>query len=366
VPDSLTSFLSDLFSENDGVISFERFMQEALYHPDYGYYTANIRSVGGHRGDFTTSPELSQLPATAIASWILEEAANTPALKTEKPLHVIEIGGGDGSLAHGIFQSWPWLQRRRIRYHLVEVSPVLRGHQEEKLHRWRKQCRWHTDITAALKEANGCALVFSNELIDAFPAIAVRWSADNNQWEEIHLKFDPNTGMKEVFLPLTECRSRDLEQTYSVLKDEIDSRKNGDRREFHHSARSWIKSWIDLLQHGSILTIDYGNTVGSLYHRRPEGSLRAYYQHQRLNGAAIYQRFGRQDLTADVNFTDLENWGTEFDLETIRLESLKKFIGRYHPKKSGATQTTAFDSSDFVTDADGSGEAFKALLQRKP
>ena len=341
-------------------------MQEALYHPGFGYYTANIRSIGGHRGDFTTAPELSQLPAKAIAAWIIKEASSSPSLQKTKPLHVIEIGCGDGSLACEIFRSWNWLQRRQIQYHLVEVSPVLRERQQQKLQRWRKHCHWHDDIIPALKIAEGCALVFSNELIDAFPAAAIRWNADNKQWEEIHLKFDPESGLQEVFIPLNQSRSGDLDRWYSVLKKNEGSRQNGERREFHASAREWMNSWIDQLQHGSLLTVDYGNTVDSLYHRRPEGSLRAYFRNQRIIGPALYNRFGQQDLTADVNFTDLESWGSDSGLEAIRLESLKDFIHRHNPQTKGREQPASFDSSAFVTDADGSGEAFQTLLQRRP
>ena len=32
--------------EGNGFISFERFMELALYHPQLGYYTKNIKRVG--------------------------------------------------------------------------------------------------------------------------------------------------------------------------------------------------------------------------------------------------------------------------------------------------------------------------------
>lgn len=341
-------------------------MQEALYHPDFGYYTANINTIGGLRSDFTTAAELSSLPAKAIATWILEEASLSPFLKNSKPLHVIEVGGGDGSMARGIFQSWNWWQRRKIRYHLVEISPRLRQNQQEKLQAYRKYCQWHSDINAALTAASGTAVVFSNELIDAFPAMALRWNEEQQEWQEIHLTFTRESGLQEIFVPLEKSRARELHRWHSVLKEnKQSSRQNGIRRELHRSARSWMKSWIEQLHHGSLLTIDYGNHLSPLYHRRPEGTLRAYYQHQRLNGAALYQRFGRQDLTADVNFTDLENWGEHFGLEPIRFESLKSFTQRYGPQTDGMLSPNHFASSSFVTDPSGSGEAFQTLLQRK-
>ncbi len=58
-----------------------------------------------------------------------------------------------------------------------------------------------------------------------------------------------------------------------------------------------------------MITVDYGDLAETLYTRRVGGSLRAYWKHQCFTGMEIYARFGRQDLTADVNFSDLISWG---------------------------------------------------------
>ena len=57
-----------------------------------------------------------------------------------------------------------------------------------------------------------------------------------------------------------------------------------------------------------MLTIDYGDIAERLYHRRLHGSLRAYLFHQRILGSAVFENRGLQDITADVNFTDLVAW----------------------------------------------------------
>eukprot|EP01031_Cornospumella_fuschlensis_P020213 gene20213-24780_t len=67
-------------------------MARALYDPQRGYYTRNIRTVGA-RGDFSTSATLSPLLGQAIAAWLTEESRLQPQVK-----HIIEIGPGDGSL----------------------------------------------------------------------------------------------------------------------------------------------------------------------------------------------------------------------------------------------------------------------------
>src|SRR5450432_3905166 len=49
-----------------GWISFERFMELALYAPGLGYYSAGARKLGPG-GDFVTAPEISPLFGACIA-----------------------------------------------------------------------------------------------------------------------------------------------------------------------------------------------------------------------------------------------------------------------------------------------------------
>ncbi len=61
-----------------GVLPFARFMELALYCPDYGYYEAK-KDNPGRRGDFYTSVNVGelfgQLLAFQFAGWLELEAA---------------------------------------------------------------------------------------------------------------------------------------------------------------------------------------------------------------------------------------------------------------------------------------------------
>lgn len=99
-----------------------------------------------------------------------------------------------------------------------------------------------------------------------------------------------------------------------------------------------------------MLTIDYGAVIESLYHRQPAGTVRGYFLQQRITGPAIYQNIGRQDLTADINFTDMIGWSSFF-ADSSALQSQRDFLLPWvlatHPGDAHAV------------DAMGAGEAFR-------
>jgi SAM-dependent MidA family methyltransferase len=343
MPD-LRTFLDQTFARCGGEMSFEDFMAMALYDPEIGYYTTGISDVGGRVGDFATSASLSGALGKAIAGWIRSEMR--PLLAKGGPVHLIEVGGGNGALAAAVLKSLGWWRRRRVRYHLVEISPRLQEKQRETLARY--DVTWHGEIATALRSAEGRALIFSNELVDAFPAKWLRWNAGADLWEEIFVSYDAATGLKEVFRP---CPPDLDPETYSALA--LPNRSDGQRIEILPAFRHWINNLSLHWKTGAMLTIDYGSPEASgVYHRRSAGTMRAYFRHERIEGGGVYSRIGRQDLTADVNFADLMRWGEALGWETVSLATQREFLERYGV------------GADLLA-GEGVGEAFQVLMQRK-
>jgi len=181
------------FAAEGGQISFKKFMEIALYDSELGYYSTNIQTVGGRSADFSTWATLGNL-GSGIAVWLWEEWLHHQWERGK--LHVIEVGGGDGSLANQILKQLSWRTRRRLTYHIVDVSGPLREQQKARLKKFRN-VQWHGDIESALQVANQQALIFSNELVDAFPANWFRW--DGQQWQEVMVRFDKKSGLSEQF-----------------------------------------------------------------------------------------------------------------------------------------------------------------------
>ena len=115
-----------------GPITVAEYMTAALTHPVHGYYMK--RDVFGRKGDFITSPEISQVFGDLIGVWCVScwEQLGKPAR-----VRLVECGPGRGTLmadvlrASAVFPSF----HRALSVHLLEVSPHLRGVQRRTLAR---------------------------------------------------------------------------------------------------------------------------------------------------------------------------------------------------------------------------------------
>jgi len=274
-------------------------MGEALYHPDFGYYTTQIRGIG-RRGDFSTWPVKDDILGRAIARWL-----------SDRTRHVIEVGAGQGQLAKAVLRASGFLRRWRTVYHIVEISPVLRECQQALL---GTSVQWHEEIGSALRAAGGEADIFSNELVDAFPCRVFEKS--DVGWQELCLRIE-NGKAHEVLRDSSLPRSSAFASGAPL----------GSRVEVHESYHEWLASWRPQWRRGRMLTIDYGPSQHEQARQHFRGTLRAYSHHQRLTGSDVYASFGHRDITADVNFSDLVQWGNDLGITTTRLAGLDAFLG---------------------------------------
>lgn len=316
--------------------SFASFMARALHDPERGYYARRIRDVGGARGDFATVATLSPLLGQAVAAWLVECRRQQPEIRD-----VIEVGAGNGELMHRVRHSLGWWRRRGFRWHVMETSPVLRERQRQRLGRG---VAWHEGLAPALERCGGAAWIYHNELLDAFPMRLAQWQA---------------CGWQEVFLETGQGRARELLEPLSMTDEQRgrfsalswQPKAAGQRCELQEAVYDWLKTWLPAWRAGVMLTIDYGDFFPALYHRRPHGTLRAYFMHQRFEGAEIYERPGRQDITADINFTDYRAWLQDAGVEELWSGTQAQFITSRLPQATGA-----------MVDSEGAGGAFKVFL----
>src|SRR5690606_18741422 len=102
---ALTARIAGEIAAAGGAISFERYMELALYAPGLGYYVGGARKFGAD-GDFVTAPEISSLFGAALArpcAEILERVGGEGA--------ILEFGGGTGRLAADVLAALAGLGR---------------------------------------------------------------------------------------------------------------------------------------------------------------------------------------------------------------------------------------------------------------
>lgn len=92
-------------------MSLARFMEVGLMHPQYGYYSTK-EQIFNKGGDFTTSPEISQMFGEMIGLWLMtalrnyqsaEELQNESYPKLNS-LNIVEIGPGSGIMMSDILR----------------------------------------------------------------------------------------------------------------------------------------------------------------------------------------------------------------------------------------------------------------------
>ena len=86
-----------------GPVSFRRFMDAALYHPEFGYYRRPRDPFGKH-GDFFTASQLQPVFGVLVAARIrqLHEEDGAPENFT-----VVELGAGRGEMAAAL-SAWKY------------------------------------------------------------------------------------------------------------------------------------------------------------------------------------------------------------------------------------------------------------------
>ncbi|MEO6667329.1 MAG: SAM-dependent methyltransferase, partial [Nitrospiria bacterium] len=140
------------------------------------------------------------------------------------------------------------------------------------------------------------------------------------------------------------------------------------------AAIEWMRAVGRAIDRGFAITIDYGHPAEELYGpHRPRGTLFAYTGHR--TSEAFYDRIGRQDLTAHVDFTTLARAGREAGLEPAGFTDQTSFLLGLGAAQAADAHLAAIDNDAerdrevraiaALLDPQGMGRTFKVLIQRK-
>jgi SAM-dependent MidA family methyltransferase len=238
-----------------GLLTYEEFVQIALYAPEYGYYRQNKNRVGKNaESDFYTAKTISPL----FEKLVIESAINLLPKDSTKDFTFVEMGAEPNQEDWGA--NSPFKSHSTVR--LGEDYP------------WENQDA-------------GPYVVFANEVLDAQPFDRIRLTEDG--WQQLGVKIDPTKTnlLTEVILGKTLAYSN--HPTNAPIGYTID---------VPTGALAWIKKLIHLDWKGLLILIDYGKTWEQITHECSEGTARTYSQHKQ--GGNLLNNPGQCDITHDI------------------------------------------------------------------
>lgn len=322
-----------------GDLSFRDFMEVALYHPEFGYYTAGVHPAG-KGGDFVTAPSLSPAFSFAIAGLVREFVSRCEAAVCS----FVDIGAGEGRLVRDVAAQVD----KNMRFFAVERSSRRVDELDDATTR-----RLVSSINDVPRD--GVHFVFANELYDAFPFARLvqrgehlheLWVSERDgilDWSEREAPAPYEDYFASHGIELAEGQFVDVSLEWEAFHREV----------------------VDRFERALFVTFDYGHPADKLFSSRLRrfGTAAAYSGHRVSRD--LLANPGEQDLTADVNFSDLQR----AEAETLYFGRMNKFL-----LAIGITGHAAFrGEGDFQVreDArrlvlpDGIGEDLKVLVQGK-
>jgi SAM-dependent MidA family methyltransferase len=284
----LVDRIHDVIDAQAGWISFERFMEMALYEPGLGYYSAGASKLGAG-GDFITAPEVSSLFSRCLATQCAQ------ILQHVRGGAILEFGAGSGVMAADLLNELGAQGAAPERYFILEVSADLRERQQALL---RERAPAHAARVEWLErlpeEFRG--VVLANEVLDALPvqrfrirgdqvtSLGVTWQLGRLDWSETHA-------------------DAELEGAVRRIEANVGERMpDGYTSEINLRLAPWIASVAAALREGVALFIDYGLPQRQYYRSaRREGTLLCHFRHRFHDDPLI--NVGVQDIGAWVDFT---------------------------------------------------------------
>jgi len=284
-----------------GRLTFAEFMQTALYHPQYGYYSTPPLRIGAG-GDYLTSPEISPIFGRCLGRRLVRLSAE---MHLPNKLQIVEVGGGSGKLCRDVLTALLKESRLQPNYLIVERNQHWAAAQKELLcsSGLERFVSWAHDLSE-LPEKTIEGFIIANELIDSFPVHRV--TVKCGKLLEIYVGLSGGEFADQLGEPSTDELRRYLEESGVTLPE-------GHLAEINLCAHDWLKLAASRLRAGAVLIIDYGYTAQELFSGRfSKGTILCYYKHTANTNP--YKRVGLQDITAHVDFSALARWAPNFGL----------------------------------------------------
>ena len=329
--------------ETNGPIYISEFMEICLYNIDHGYYSNS--KVVGKKGDFVTSPEISQVFGELIALNFYSNALSSNL----KEINLVELGPGNGTLMKDMLKTFSKIRTNiKLNSFLFEKSNQLKKVQKNNLSEYK--CKW---IDNLVNIPNKPTYFIANEFFDALPINQI--ISNNGYW------FERKVGVKN-------------NNFYFVLGNKIsdklddDPYPNGRIIEQSIYTKSILAKIFKLIlkYSGALIVIDYGQINKELNYKN---TLQGVKNHQ---ASDIFQNVGHTDLSSWVNFSafmkNVPNGviykGPITQKEFLINLGIKKRFENLGLNKSVIERRRLFNEFERLVSASHMGQAFKAFAMQ--
>lgn len=310
---AVAALIRERIQEAGGWLSFERFMDLALYAPGLGYYSAGSVKLGPG-GDFVTAPEVSDLFSRCVArqcAQVLEGGGE-----------ILELGAGTGRMAAIILETLAAGGALPERYAILEVSADLAERQRRRLEKLAPELRERVVWLERLPERPIRGVILANEVLDALPCR--RFTLSGGQVRELGVAAqggNPPRIIERQAMPdeaLRSAVSRLLGELPQPLPDGYSS-------ELCLRVSPWIGAMGACFERGLLLLFDYGLPRSHYYHpQRRSGTLRCHFRHRAHDDPT--SNIGLQDITAWVDFTRVAEAAVDCGLEVSGFATQAAFL----------------------------------------
>ena len=275
-----------------GPQSFAWFMEQALYHPEHGYYSSGRCAIGRH-GDYFTNVSVGPLFGRLLTA------------------QFVEIWKQLGETDNFVIVEQDFFAA--FRYRIVEPFPILQDRQSQTLQSFRDKAEWRDSIEPF------AGVHFSNELLDAMPVRLIGQSGE----KLVDLQND------EFVLG---------ENGVEGAQGATTSKPSRRKAAFNQAALDWIENVAANLQRGYVIAVDYGH-LGDEFH----GSVQVRAQHRYLDSP--FEGIGHADITAHVNWTTIAECAQRNGLRIAGFTDQHHFLTGIISEWPEVLQPRLFDST---------------------
>jgi len=284
-------------------IPLDQFINIALYDEKFGYYMK--KNPFGKKGDFITSPLISNLFGEMLAVWCISFWEH---LGKPNKILLVELGPGDGTLCRDLLNTFKKFKYfyNSLEINLLEISNTLKTIQKKKIN--NKKVKWIKKI----EEINfGPVIFLGNEFFDSLPIKQickkkklffekyVTLSNDKKKIKFLYKRADNNL-MKRI-------QKLNLISSGNIIEYPLEAIK------FINS----ISKKIDKFD-GGLLTFDYGYATN-----KNQNTLQSIKKHEYTN---ILLMPHYSDITSHLNFTLFNNLLKKNNLNVKKIINQSKFL----------------------------------------